>query len=120
MTGAFMGNIQRVKLLANQKGVSFAHICRQLGTSPAYLAEILNRDGNVPVKRIQAIADVLETSVAYLNGETDDPNPHANENVSPKTQSTYSAEFMELYNALNESEQKLIVAQMKGILSNRE
>jgi hypothetical protein len=27
---------------------------------------------------------------------------------------------MELYNALNESEQKLIVAQMKGILSNRE
>jgi hypothetical protein len=63
---------------------------------------------------------VLDTTPEYLYGETDNPNPHANENVSPEPQSTYSAEFMELYNALNESEQKLIVAQMKGILSNRE
>jgi transcriptional regulator with XRE-family HTH domain len=39
---------------------------------------------------------------------------------SPQPQSARSDEFVELYNALNESEQKLIVAQMKGILSNRE
>ena len=45
-----MGNIQTVKKISKEKGISLAFVCRQIGRSHGYLAEIANRDGDVPEK----------------------------------------------------------------------
>ena len=41
-----MGNIQTVKKISKEKGISLAFVCRQIGRSHGYLAEIANRDGD--------------------------------------------------------------------------
>lgn len=64
-----MGNIQTVKKISKEKGISLAFVCRQIGRSHGYLAEIANRDGDVPEKMLGPIANALGVTVEELNGE---------------------------------------------------
>lgn len=64
-----MGNIQTVKKISKEKGISLAFVCRQIGRSHGYLAEIANRDGDVPEKMLGPIANALGVTVEELKGE---------------------------------------------------
>ena len=64
-----MGNIQTVKKISKEKGISLAFVCRQIGRSHGYLAEIANRDGDVPEKMLGPIANALGVTVKELKGE---------------------------------------------------
>ena len=66
-----MGNIQTVKKISKEKGISLAFACRQIGRSHGYLAEIANRDGDVPEKMLGPIANALGVTVAELTGESE-------------------------------------------------
>jgi transcriptional regulator with XRE-family HTH domain len=65
----FVGNIQTVKKISKEKGISLAFVCRQIGRSHGYLAEIANRDGDVPEKMLGPIANALGVTVEELKGE---------------------------------------------------
>lgn len=64
-----MGNIQTVKKISKEKGISLAFVCRQIGRSHGYLAEIANRDGDVPEKMLGPISNALGVTVEELKGE---------------------------------------------------
>jgi len=64
-----VGNIQTVKKISKEKGISLAFVCRQIGRSHGYLAEIANRDGDVPEKMLGPIANALGVTVEELKGE---------------------------------------------------
>lgn len=64
-----MGNIQTVKKISKEKGISLAFVCRQIGRSHGYLAEIANRDGDVPEKMLGPIANALGVTVEELKGQ---------------------------------------------------
>lgn len=64
-----MGNIQTVKKISKEKGISLAFVCRQIGRSHGYLTEIANRDGDVPEKMLGPIANALGVTVEELKGE---------------------------------------------------
>lgn len=64
-----MGNIQTVKKISKEKGISLAFVCRQIGRSHGYLAEIANRDCDVPEKMLGPIANALGVTVEELKGE---------------------------------------------------
>lgn len=64
-----MGNIQTVKKISKEKGISLAFVCRQIGRSHGYLAEIANRDGDVPEKMLVPIANALGVTVEELKGQ---------------------------------------------------
>ena len=76
-----MGNIQTVKKISKEKGISLAFVCRQIGRSHGYLAEIANRDGDVPEKMLGPIANALGVTVEELTGEGQKEKP--NEKLSP-------------------------------------
>lgn len=64
-----MGNIQTVKKISKEKGISLAFVCRQIGRSHGYLAEIANRDGDVSEKMLGPIANALGVTVEELKGQ---------------------------------------------------
>ena len=64
-----MGNIQTVKKISKEKGISLAFVCRQIGKSHGYLAEIANRDGDVPEKMLEPVAKALGVTVEELKGQ---------------------------------------------------
>lgn len=64
-----MGNIQTVKKISKEKGISLAFVCRQIGKSHGYLAEIANRDGDVPEKMLEPVAKALGVTVEEIKGQ---------------------------------------------------
>lgn len=82
-----MGNIQTVKKISKEKGISLAFVCRQIGKSHGYLAEIANRDGDVPEKMLGPIANALGVTVEELKGQ----EPAQKEKPTPSEESELNA-----------------------------
>lgn len=68
-----MGDILRIKELANSQGISLSSLCKRIGKTRTYLSEIYNRGRSVPNEYVPALAEALHTTPEYLMGETDDP-----------------------------------------------
>lgn len=95
-----MGNIQTVKKISKEKGISLAFVCRQIGRSHGYLAEIANRDGDVPEKMLGPIANALGVTVEELTGEEQKEKPSGLPAGLDATQ--YTPEQLEVLNAVTE------------------
>ena len=67
-----MVNIDRIKELAKEKGIKIKYICSQLGLAETYLSNVKNGKDRMTDERLQKIADILDTTVEYLTGETDE------------------------------------------------
>lgn len=76
-----MCNIDKIKTLAREKGVKIKYICSQLGLAETYLSNVKNGKDRMTRERLERIAEILETTVAYLTDETDDPAPKEKEPV---------------------------------------
>jgi transcriptional regulator with XRE-family HTH domain len=76
-----MCNIDKIKTLAREKGVKIKYICSQLGLAETYLSNVKNGKDRMTRERLERIAEILETTVAYLTDETDDPAPTKKEPV---------------------------------------
>ena len=95
-----MGNIQTVKKISKEKGISLAFVCRQIGRSHGYLAEIANRDGDVPEKMLGPIANALGVTVEELTGEEQKEKPSGLPAGLDVAQ--YTPEQLEVLNAVTE------------------
>lgn len=92
-----MGNISRIRDLADKKGVSISFLSQSIGKSSGYLANATSRDADVPVKYLPALATALGTSVDYLLGKTDDPSATASDTCISEEYGTFQYDrFYEL------------------------
>lgn len=66
-----MVNIDKIKLLAREKGIKIKFICSQLGLAETYLSNVKNGKDRMTDERLKIIADILDTTTAYLLDETD-------------------------------------------------
>lgn len=64
--------VDRIKLLAKEKGIKIKFICSQLGLAETYLSNVKNGKDRMTADRLRVIAKLLDTTPAYLSGETDD------------------------------------------------
>ena len=63
--------IDRIKSLAKERGIKIKYICEKLGLAETYLSNVKNGKDRMTDDRLRIIADTLNTTPAYLNGETD-------------------------------------------------
>jgi transcriptional regulator with XRE-family HTH domain len=66
-----MVNIDKIKDLAKEKGLSITFICQAVGQGPYYLNDVKRRNGSIPEERLKTIADTLGTTVEYLTDQTE-------------------------------------------------
>lgn len=70
-------NIDRIKTLAKMQGKSITYICQLIDRPKYYLNDVAKSpDRMISDEDLKTIATNLDTTVAYLKGETDDPNFH--------------------------------------------
>ena len=70
-------NIDRIKTLAKMQGKSITYICQLIDRPKYYLNDVAKSpDRMISDEDLKTIAANLDTTVAYLKGETDDPNFH--------------------------------------------
>ena len=66
-----MVNIDKIKALAKEKGVSITFLCQAIGQGAYYFNDVKRRNGSIPDERLRKIADMLETTPDYLTDKTE-------------------------------------------------
>lgn len=109
-----MSIIDRVLQLAKEKGISQAFICGKLGLRRTYLSDVRLGKDSLSNERLSMIADILNTTPEYLNGETDTKEKPADLVVSGKDK-----ELLDLIEKLTEEQRQMLIRQVKGLLSEQ-
>lgn len=76
--------VQRIKEMTKKNGYTMKHICARLGVRDNFFTDCKHRGAPIPDDILKTLATMLDTTVAYLKGETDDPAFHV-ESVGLKT-----------------------------------
>ena len=66
-----MVNIDKIKALAREKGVSITFLCQAIGQGAYYFNDVKRRNGSIPDDRLTVIADLLDTTTEYLTDQSD-------------------------------------------------
>ena len=66
-----MVNIDKIKELSRQQGIKMCFLAQQIGVPHTYFADIKNKHRDIPDSRLSVVANILNTTVAYLRDETD-------------------------------------------------
>lgn len=112
-----MGNIQTVKKISKEKGISLAFVCRQIGRSHGYLAEIANRDGDVPEKMLGPIANALGVTVEELKGKEQKEKPSTPEDAE---RDAHGQAILDKYNMLDPAMQAMFEIMLDAAIASQE
>lgn len=63
--------IDRIKALAKEKGITLSFICAKIGTRRQFFADVKSGNSSISPDRLAQIAEILGTTPEYLRGETD-------------------------------------------------
>ena len=75
-----MNTVSRIRKRAKEKGKTLKSICLKLGyNGRTYFSDIDNKGGTIPDDKLEIIAHELDTTVAYLKGESDEKEKTAQE-----------------------------------------
>ena len=86
-----MIEVERIKELAKEKGLSLRKMYINLDLPQEYLRDVNSGKTTLKEIRLEKIADYLNTTVEYLRGETDEKNKPA-----PKTENELIVDSNEL------------------------
>lgn len=67
--------VERILLVSKQKGVKQTNLENAIGGYRGKVTEWKKGKSSPSIDEIKLLASFLDTSVAYLSGETDDPSP---------------------------------------------
>lgn len=74
--------ITRIIDLTKKRGLKQSYVCEQLGLERTWMQTVKKQNSNISEERLELIADILNTTVSYLKGETDDPSPEKEKSPS--------------------------------------
>ena len=108
----------RLKELCKSRGTSIAALESRLGMGNGTIGKWW-KNGRVPnYANLSAVANALETTIAYLTGETDDPSAGIKKEPAPKRSelSLGQLELIELSSKMSDEELRKFIAAMKAML----
>lgn len=105
-----MVNIPKIKALCKEKGIKQGFICAQFGVGASYFNDVAKGKNTMSNERIAKVAEILGTSVAYLNDETDDPAPVIGEPIPQSELDQLRDAATDLLKKLDEPDLKAVFA----------
>lgn len=104
--------IERLTALSKERGTTRKELCQHLGIGINQIKR-WEDSGAIPSQwLLSAIADYFGVSTDYLLGNTDQKEKATNLEEKGR-----QAEFADLFSRLTPEQQKMLMAQMKGLLS---
>lgn len=124
--------VSRIDSLAKSKGTSIAEIERSVGFGNGKIGKWKKAPKSPPFESLLVVANHLETTIAYLTGETDDPSAGIKKDPVPKDGavsqekqmlldmidglSDEQKELLALSKKMSDDELKRFIAAMKAML----
>lgn len=109
-----MVDFARLKSRAKEKGRTYKYLCDQLGREKNYLSNCAGGADKLSPENLARVADLLDTTPAYLLGETDEkekPTGAVADGLSAKER-----ELIDLFRGLSPAEQDAQLALWKARL----
>lgn len=112
--------VSRIDSLAKSKGTSIAEIERSVGFGNGKIGKWKKAPKSPPFESLLVVANHLETTIAYLTGETDDPSAGIKKDPIPKdeVEDSETAELREIWSSADKSERRDLL-EMARILKSR-
>ena len=112
--------VSRIDSLAKSKGTSIAEIERSVGFGNGKIGKWKKAPKSPPFESLLVVANHLETTIAYLTGETEDPSAGIKKDPIPKDEDEDSetAELREIWSSADENERRDLL-EMARMLKNR-
>jgi len=76
-------NIDRIKMIAKNQGISMKYLCDCIGKHRGFLSCVRNGSDRIDEEELAIIAEKINTTVAYLTCQTDDPEPPKEPEILP-------------------------------------
>ena len=108
---------KRLKDTIEMKGISQTELSKRTGLDKSLISNYISGKYKAKSTNLFLIAKALNVSEAWLLGYD---VPMERETPTINVEGGLDSELMELFSRLSSEEQSLILAQIKGILSNRE
>lgn len=70
-----MLNVPRLKALAKDQGIKLGYLCDLVNEDPTYFNKVAAGRRTISSERLDIIAKALHTTIEYITGESDDPEP---------------------------------------------
>ena len=113
-------NVDRIKKLAKQQGLTMKYFCDCFGKHRSYLTSIRNGNGHLDENELQFIADKLNTTVEYLTDQTDDPAKPAEKEKPDAITDAEQAEFDLRFSRLSPERQDFVLRLLELALAEQE
>lgn len=112
--------VSRIDSLAKSKGTSIAEIERSVGFGNGKIGKWKKAPKSPPFESLLVVANYLETTIAYLTGETDSPSAGIKKDPIPKdeVEDSETAELREIWGSADKSERRDLL-EMARMLKNR-
>lgn len=104
-----MVNYEKIRSLAKQRGITIAHICRELGHNHTYINSMEKRGYDLPEESILTIAKLLNTSYQYLVDMTDTSDPDYLVKEAGSAAERIVLEIMNRIGELNENQMETLL-----------
>lgn len=113
--------VSRIDSLAKSKGTSIAEIERSVGFGNGKIGKWKKAPKSPPFESLSVVANHLETTIAYLTGETDDPSAGIKKDPIPKdeVEDSETAELREIWSSADKSERRDLLEMARMLKSRR-
>ena len=113
--------VSRIDSLAKSKGTSIAEIERSVGFGNGKIGKWKKAPKSPPFKSLLVVASHLETTVAYLTGETDDPSAGIKKDPIPKDEAVSPAaqEILDFLDSASGEELADVIKYIRYLKSQR-
>ncbi len=109
-------NVQKIKALAKEQGLSQKFLCDCLGKRRTFLSEVGLGNGKITPDELQIIADKLHTTIEYLTDQTEQKEKP----IDQMTDEQIDMELVELLTSLDADDIRAVKAFIAGLKAGRE
>ena len=107
--------VSRIDSLAKSKGTSIAEIERSVGFGNGKIGKWKKAPKSPPFESLLVVANHLETTIAYLTGETDDPSAGIKKDPVPKDGAVSQEKqlLLDMIDGLSDEQKELLALSKK-------
>lgn len=113
--------VSRIDSLAKSKGTSISEIERSVGFGNGKIGKWKKAPKSPPFESLLVVANHLETTIAYLTGETDDPSAGIKKDPIPKDEAVSLAaqEILDFLDSASGEELADVIKYIRYLKSQR-
>ena len=107
--------IDRIKALAKEQGVTIRHLCELIGKQKGFLIDVERKKNHIDENELTIIAARLDTTVDYLTGKTDETGVSIQKRINSAITEKEADELTAIFETLSEDDRQKALSILRAL-----